>query len=112
MIQVRRLGSQIGAEIHGVDVRKLDDAGFAEIYRAWLGHNVVVVPGQDLAIEDFLPYSRRFGFVAPASVEVDAPSGLSRDHAARRQQVRRRRRAGHGDLSARRRGLAHRRRLR
>ncbi|MBM4440860.1 MAG: TauD/TfdA family dioxygenase [Candidatus Rokubacteria bacterium] len=64
-IEVRRLGPQIGAEIHGVDVRTLDDAGFAVIYRAWLDHNVLVVPGQDLAIEDFLRYSRRFGAVVP-----------------------------------------------
>jgi putative 2-oxoglutarate oxygenase len=65
MIQVRRLGKQIGAEILGVDVRKLDDAGFAQIYRAWLDANVVVVPGQALEIEDFLRYSRRFGVVVP-----------------------------------------------
>jgi taurine dioxygenase len=65
MIQVRRLGRQIGAEILGVDVRKIDDAGFAQIYRAWLDANVVVVPGQELEIEDFLRYSRRFGVVVP-----------------------------------------------
>jgi taurine dioxygenase len=65
MIQVRRLGKQIGAEILGVDVKTLDDAGFAEIYRAWLDANVVVVPGQELEIEDFLRYSRRFGQVVP-----------------------------------------------
>jgi len=65
MIEVRRLGKQIGAEILGVDVRKLDDAGFAPIYRAWLDANVVVVPGQELEIEDFLRYSRRFGVVVP-----------------------------------------------
>ncbi|MEX2148162.1 MAG: TauD/TfdA family dioxygenase [Candidatus Rokuibacteriota bacterium] len=65
MIQVRPLGPQIGAEIHGVDVRTLDDAGFAAIYRAWLAHNVVVVPGQQLEIDDFLRYSRRFGVVRP-----------------------------------------------
>ena len=65
MIQVRRLGKQIGAEILGVDVRKLDDAGFAKIYGAWLDANVVVVPGQELEIEDFLHYSRRFGVVVP-----------------------------------------------
>ena len=65
MIQVRRLGKQIGAEILGVDVKKLDDAGFAEIYRAWLDANVVVVPGQELEIPDFLRYSRRFGVVVP-----------------------------------------------
>jgi taurine dioxygenase len=65
MIEVRRLGKQIGAEIVGVDVRKLDDAGFAQIYQAWLDNNVVVVPGQELAIPDFLHYSRRFGVVVP-----------------------------------------------
>jgi taurine dioxygenase len=65
MIEVRRLGPEIGAEIRGVDARTLDAAGFATIYRAWLDHGVVVVPGQDLAIEDFLRYSRRFGAIHP-----------------------------------------------
>ena len=65
MIEIHRLGARIGAEIRGVDVKSLDDAGFAAIYRAWLDCNVVVVPGQDLQIEDFLRYSRRFGVVHP-----------------------------------------------
>jgi taurine dioxygenase len=65
MIEVRRLGPQIGAEILGVDVRALDDAGFATIYRAWLDHNVAVVPGQELELDDFVTYSRRFGQVVP-----------------------------------------------
>jgi taurine dioxygenase len=65
MIEVRRLGSQIGAEVHGVDVRALDDDAFAVIYRAWLDANVVVVPGQQLELDDFLSYSRRFGLVVP-----------------------------------------------
>ena len=64
-IEVKRLGPQIGAEIHGVDVKTLDDASFASIYRAWLDHNVVVVPDQALEIADFLRYSRRFGIVVP-----------------------------------------------
>jgi taurine dioxygenase len=65
MIEIRRQGPQIGAEIHGVDVKTLDEAAFAAIYRAWLDYNVVVVPGQELEIEDFLRYSRRFGIVHP-----------------------------------------------
>ncbi len=65
MIEVRRLGPQIGAEIQGVDVKALDDASFGMIYRAWLDCNVVVVPGQELQIDDFLRYSRRFGRVEP-----------------------------------------------
>jgi taurine dioxygenase len=63
MVEVQPLGPQIGAEIRGVDVKRLDDAGFAVICRAWLDHNVAVVPDQELEIEDFLGYSRRFGTV-------------------------------------------------
>ena len=65
MIEVRRLGPQIGAEVRGVDVKTLDDASFAAMYRAWLDANILVVPGQELEIEDFLRYSRRFGVVHP-----------------------------------------------
>ena len=64
-MQIRRLGPQIGVEIAGVDVKQLGEADFAAIYRAWLEGNVVVVPGQELGIEDFLRYSRRFGVVHP-----------------------------------------------
>ena len=112
LIEVRRLGPQIGAEISGVDVKALDDAGFGTIYRAWLDYNVVVVRGQDLADRGFPALQPPLRARRPAPVEEHAPPGLPRDHAARREQVRRRRQARHGDLPARRRGLAHRRRLR
>src|ERR1700760_2018364 len=65
MVQIRRMGAQIGVEVTGVDVRTLDDAGFAPIYRAWLDHNVMVVRDQDLTMDEFLRYSRRFGIVVP-----------------------------------------------
>src|SRR4026207_368865 len=65
MMEIRRLGSQIGAEVNGVDVKALDDAGFAAIYRAWLDNNVICVRGQDLQLGDFLEYSRRFGIIDP-----------------------------------------------
>jgi len=64
-IEVHRLGPQIGAEVRGIDVRGLDEAGFAPVYRAWLDHNVLVIPGQELTIEEFLHYSRRFGAIHP-----------------------------------------------
>jgi taurine dioxygenase len=65
MVQIRRMGPQIGVEVSGVDVRTLDDAGFAPIYQAWLDHNILVVTGQELTIPEFLRYSRRFGHVTP-----------------------------------------------
>ena len=65
MMQIRRMGPQVGVEVTGVDVKTLDDAGFAPIYQAWLDHNVLVVRDQSLKIEEFLRYSRRFGTVVP-----------------------------------------------
>jgi taurine dioxygenase len=65
MMQVRCLGERIGAEITGVDVKRLDAAGFEPIYRAWLDYNVIAVRDQALDIADFLSYSRRFGNVEP-----------------------------------------------
>jgi taurine dioxygenase len=65
MIQVRALGPHIGAEVSGIDVRSLSEADFATVYRAWVDRNVLVVHGQDLEIDDFLRYSRRFGVLAP-----------------------------------------------
>ena len=65
MVQIRQMGPQIGVEVSGVDLRTLDEAGFAQIYQAWLDHNVMVVTGQTLTIDEFLAYSRRFGIVSP-----------------------------------------------
>ncbi len=65
MVQIRRMGAKIGVQVSDVDVRKLDDASFAPIYQAWLDHNVMVVTGQDLTIDEFLAYSRRFGTISP-----------------------------------------------
>jgi taurine dioxygenase len=65
MIAVRALGQKIGAEISGIDVKALGDDGFAEVYRAWLDHNVLVIHGQDLEMEEYLQYSRRFGVLEP-----------------------------------------------
>ncbi len=65
MIEIRRLGQQIGVEVSGVDVKSLAEADFAAIYRAWLDSNVLVVRDQELTIPDFVRYSRRFGPVVP-----------------------------------------------
>lgn len=64
-MEIRLKGEQIGVEVSGVDLRTIDDAAFGPIYRAWLDHNVLVVTGQSLTIEQFLVYSRRFGIVTP-----------------------------------------------
>jgi taurine dioxygenase len=60
-IEIRRLGPQIGAEITGVDVKTMDESTFDAIYRAWLDYNVIAVRDQELDMEQYLRYSRRFG---------------------------------------------------
>jgi taurine dioxygenase len=65
MLQIRQLGPAIGVEVSGVDVRTVDADTFAAMYRAWLDHNVLVVTDQQLTMQEFLAYSRRFGVVSP-----------------------------------------------
>jgi len=65
MIEIRKLGEQIGAEIRGVDVKTMDQATWNRIYQTWLDYNVICVRDQSLEIHEFLAYSRRFGAVFP-----------------------------------------------
>ena len=65
MLHIRAMGLNTGGEITGIDVKQLDDKSFAPIYEAWLEYGVIVVRNQELEIEDFLCYSRRFGLIVP-----------------------------------------------
>ncbi len=61
-VEVRPLINGIGAEIGGVDLgRPLDDAVFAEIYRAWLDHLVLLFRDQSIDDPQMVAFSRRFG---------------------------------------------------
>src|SRR5688572_23757162 len=64
IMEIRPMGP-IGAEIVDVDVKTIDEATFGKIYQAWLDYNVICVRDQQLEIEHFLKYSRRFGRVSP-----------------------------------------------
>ena len=65
MMRIRPMNPHTGVEVTGVDVKTLDDAGFGKLYDAWLKYGVLIVRDQELEIEDFLSYSRRFGHVVP-----------------------------------------------
>jgi taurine dioxygenase len=54
-------GRALGAEIKNVDLKNLDDRAFGEIHRLWLEHLVVRFRSQQLAIEDLVQFSGRFG---------------------------------------------------
>ena len=66
MIQVRRLGDSLGAEIGGVDVsRPIAPEIFAEIRKAWLEHLVIRFRGQQLSDPQLLEFSKNFGELDP-----------------------------------------------
>ena len=64
-LEVRKLGANIGAEILGADVRRLNEADWHQIYQSWIENNVICVRDQTLELDEFLHYSRRFGVIRP-----------------------------------------------
>ena len=69
MVEVRPLGTKVGAEVAGVDLAALTDADFARIYDAFLNHAVLVFHDQTLDMESFLAYGRRYGPLRPHIVQ-------------------------------------------
>ena len=69
MVEVRPLGSGLGAEVVGVDLNALDDEQFAQIHDAFLAHIVLVFRGQEFEMEAFLAHGRRYGPLRPHIVQ-------------------------------------------
>ena len=63
---IRMLHPAVGAEVIGVDLARLDDAGFAVILQAWHRHGALLFRDQALDDDQLVAFSRRFG-------ELDAP---------------------------------------
>lgn len=66
---VQPSGAALAAEVQGVDLRAIDDAAFAAIYRAWLDHQVLLFRNQALTDDDLVTFSRRFGDLDEAPVQ-------------------------------------------
>jgi taurine dioxygenase len=60
-ITVTPTGAALGAEIDGVDLRRVSDGDFAALHRAWLDHLVLLFRGQMLSDDEMIAFSRRFG---------------------------------------------------
>ncbi len=60
-MQVTPLAGALGAEIRGLDLKQLDEAGWAAVHRAFLEHAVLVFRGQKLEPADMMRLSERFG---------------------------------------------------
>jgi taurine dioxygenase len=62
-VKLRPLSPNIGAEVCGVEVSRVDNALFRELYQAFLRHQVLVFPPQDVPPAAQVAFARRFGEV-------------------------------------------------
>jgi len=60
-IKVEPTSGALGAEVSGVDLGKLDDPTFDEIYQAWLEHQVLFFRDQQITPADQTALGARFG---------------------------------------------------
>ena len=68
MLKLEQPSPEVGVIATGVDVTRMTGSQWAALYRAWLDHSVLVVRAQQLDIDQFLAYGRRFGRVKPHRV--------------------------------------------
>lgn len=68
-LSLRASGAGLGAEIVGIDLRRIDGAGFATLHRAWLDHLVLLVRDQALNDAELIAFSRRFGDLDLAPIQ-------------------------------------------
>jgi taurine dioxygenase len=60
-MEIEPIGGALGAAVHGVDLRDLDDEAFAALHRAWLEHLVLFFRDQHLDPAAHAAFARRFG---------------------------------------------------
>ena len=68
-LDVRRSGGGLGAEICGIDLRRLDDRSFLQVRQAWLENLVLLFRGQSLTDAELIAFSRRFGELDHAPIQ-------------------------------------------
>jgi taurine dioxygenase len=68
-LEVLPSGKSLGAEVRGIDLRTLDDAGFASLRRAWLDNLVLLIRDQSLSDAELIAFSRRLGDLDLAPIQ-------------------------------------------
>ena len=59
--KVQPLAGALGAEILDVDLNKINDSIFEEIYKAFVDYQVIGIPNQNLSPDEYLAFGRRWG---------------------------------------------------
>ncbi|MEM7219379.1 MAG: TauD/TfdA family dioxygenase [Pseudomonadota bacterium] len=60
-LDIVRASGSVGAEIRGLDVRRLNDAEFGAVRQAHAEHGVIFIRDQDLTPEDHIAFAKRWG---------------------------------------------------
>ncbi len=60
-LDIRPLTAALGAEIHGLDIRNLNESVFDQVYQAYLDYSVLIFRDQELSEQEFADFGRRFG---------------------------------------------------
>ena len=58
---VEPLDASFGAVVTGLELARIDELTFAELYRTWLDYALLVFPGQHLSNVEQIAFARRFG---------------------------------------------------
>ena len=61
MARITPLDATFGATVTDIDLRRLRDAEFADLYDNWLDHALLIFPGQFLTNDEQIAFARRFG---------------------------------------------------
>ena len=59
--KVQPLAGALGAEILDIDLNKINDSIFEEIYKAFVDYQVIGIPNQNLSPDEYLAFGRRWG---------------------------------------------------
>lgn len=59
--KVQPLAGALGAEILDIDLNKINDSIFEEIYKAFVDYQVIGIPNQNLTPDEYLTFGRRWG---------------------------------------------------
>ena len=59
--KVQPLAGALGAEILDIDLNKINDSIFEEIYKAFVDYQVIGIPNQNLTPDEYLAFGRRWG---------------------------------------------------
>lgn len=60
-ITVTPIAGSLGAEVRGVDLRRMDNHDWAQVHQAFLDYKVIAIRDQELSEQEMMDVGARFG---------------------------------------------------